>query len=112
MATTRTTTTTKRATTTITVADGCPKNGKRKLNTINKPSKNRRYAVRCCNSKMRKYCVTPEPCKRLAFVEAQQLCVSQGRRLCTKDELAEDKCCETGCNFDEELTWSATRMSK
>ena len=33
-------------------------------------------------------------------------------RLCTADELASDKCCETGCNYDDMRVWQTGGVSK
>ena len=33
-------------------------------------------------------------------------------RLCTADELASDKCCETGCNYDDMRVWQTGGISK
>ena len=35
-----------------------------------------------------------------------------GRRLCTADELASNKCCGTGCHYDDILTWQTGSVSK
>ena len=39
------------------------------------------------------------------FFEAEKKCATIGRRLCTAAELAKNKCCGTGCGFDDKLTW-------
>ena len=69
------------------------------------PSKSAKGAVRCC-SKNGKTCVTPKPCmKKATYAMAQARCAKMGRRVCTADELAKNKCCGTGCWFDYKLTW-------
>ena len=39
------------------------------------------------------------------FALAQAKCSEVGRRICTADELKNNKCCMTGCFFDDKLTW-------
>ena len=68
------------------------------------PSKSGRGAVRCC-SKNGQTCVTPKPCMRTTLAMAQAKCSAIGRRICTAEELAMNKCCSTGCGFDDKLTW-------
>ena len=41
----------------------------------------------------------------VTLAEAQARCARMGRRLCTANELASNKCCETGCLYDDILTW-------
>ena len=61
-------------------------------------------AVRCC-SKNGKTCVTPKRCMTTTLARAQARCAKMGRRICTAEELAKNKCCGTGCGFDSRLTW-------
>ena len=63
-----------------------------------------RGAVRCC-SKNGKTCVTPKLCMMMPWSMAQAMCSAIGRRICTAEELAMNKCCSTGCGFDSRLTW-------
>ena len=86
------------------MADGCPKNGRRRLKAIDMPSKAAKGAVRCC-SKNGQTCVTPKPCMTTTLAMAQARCAKMGRRICTAEELAKNKCCGTGCGFDSRLTW-------
>ena len=39
------------------------------------------------------------------FAEAEDLCMSIGRRLCRSDEINSGNCCGTGCKFDKQYTW-------
>ena len=59
-------------------------------------------AVRCCSDDV---CITPESCSETTFDQAKAICATNGKRLCTVTELAENKCCGTGCGFDRLLTW-------
>ena len=43
---------------------------------------------------------------------AQARCAGMGRRLCTAEELKGNKCCNTGCNYDDELTWQLGGFSE
>ena len=61
-------------------------------------------AVRCCSYDGMD-CITPKSCLIVTYSMAEEECAANGRRLCTSSELAENKCCGTGCNFDSELTW-------
>ena len=78
------------------------------------------HAVRCCSDKqISDWRQSPTcsvwtesdtwgECKKLNWQDANQFCISQGGRLCTKDEL-EARCGEgTGCYFDSLLVWSST----
>merc|ERR1711962_1134277 len=47
-------------------------------------------------------------CKNLNWQDANAFCISQGGRLCTKDELEASCTEETGCSFDFRLIWSST----
>ena len=42
------------------------------------------------------------------FTEAVAACESQQMRLCTRQELEDNKCCSTGCGYDGNLVWSST----
>ena len=45
-------------------------------------------------------------CKELTWSEANDFCVSQSARLCTRTELEAGCAEQTGCNFDNRLIWS------
>ena len=74
------------------------------------PSKSAKGAVRCC-SKNGQTCITPKPCMETTFEIAQTKCSARGMRICTADELENNKCCSTGCGFDAKLTWHADSTS-
>ena len=69
--------------------------------------------VRCCDSDT-KTCMTPLYCpyNDTSFDEAASRCASLGLRLCTKDELLSDICCETGGECDNYLVWTSTQESE
>ena len=50
-------------------------------------------------------------CKELTWSEANDLCIKQSARLCTRRELEASCAEETGCNFDYRLIWSKTPAS-
>ena len=68
------------------------------------PSKSAKGAVRCC-SKNGQTCITPKPCLETTFEMAQASCSAIERRICTAEELAKNKCCRSGCGFDDKLIW-------
>ena len=68
------------------------------------PSKSANGAVRCC-SKNGRTCVTPKSCMETTFAMAQAECSAIEMRICTAEELERNKCCNTGCGFDDKLTW-------
>ena len=39
------------------------------------------------------------------FAMAQAECSAIEMRICTAEELERNKCCNTGCGFDDKLTW-------
>ena len=66
-------------------------------------------AVRCCGDDV---CITPQPCSETTIDQAKAICATNGKRLCTVTELAENKCCGTGCGFDALLTWYSGSTGK
>ena len=88
------------------LADGCPKGGRspRSKEISSKSKMFAKGAVRCC-SKNGKTCITPKRCMTTTLARAQARCAKMGRRICTAEELAKNKCCGTGCGFDSRLTW-------
>ena len=67
-------------------------------------------AVSCCSNDGQN-CMRPRQCFQTNFREAQLKCADIGRRLCTANELSGNKCCETGCAFDDKLTWYTSKYS-
>ena len=65
--------------------------------------------VRCCSDDV---CITPQPCSETTIDQAKAICATNGKRLCTVTELAENKCCGTGCGFDAKLTWYSGSTGK
>ena len=67
--------------------------------------------VRCCSDDGTT-CDTFSNCNRksdlVAFADAEQKCVDNGMRLCTKDELLSEICCGTGGNCDSGAVWTST----
>ena len=48
-------------------------------------------------------------CKKMRWEDAEEFCLEQSGRLCTKEEL-EDSCTEwTGCGYDYRMVWSSTK---
>ena len=60
--------------------------------------------MRCC-SKDGQTCITPKPCATTTWIKAHAICSELGRRICKADDLKNNKCCLTGCYFDDKLTW-------
>ena len=60
--------------------------------------------MRCC-SKDGQTCITPKPCATTTWKKAHAICSELGRRICKADDLKNNKCCLTGCYFDDKLTW-------
>ena len=69
--------------------------------------------ARCCTNQGNE-CVTPEsvqPCgeHKMPFDEATAVCAEIGHRLCTKEELRDDRvCCGSGGDCDSEIVWTST----
>ena len=96
----------------VSLADGCPRNGA-KPNPISNPPKSARGGVRCCSKNGQDCKSRCNYNKEIAtLAEAQRRCGRMGRRLCTADELASNKCCGTGCHYDDILTWQTGSVSK
>ena len=68
--------------------------------------------VRCCSDDGTT-CDTFSNCNRgnqlVAYADAEQKCIDNGMRLCTKDELLSDICCGTGGNCDSRAVWTSTK---
>ena len=77
-----------------------------RLTPIENPSSSKKGAVRCCSNDGRS-CVTPKSCLVATFAEAEAKCLAleEGMRICTAEELDRHKCCNTGCDFNDQLTW-------
>jgi len=45
----------------------------------------------------------------LSLKQAEKYCADQGKRLCTREELASGVCCGTGC--DDSAVWSSTKIT-
>ena len=88
------------------LASGCPSDANAIQNTQDIISTTTQTGfVRCC-SKIGGSCKSEIPdCSKLTFSNAEQKCSESGMRLCTKEELASNICCKTGCNYDRELVW-------
>ena len=82
--------------------DGCPK--EEASPEPQEDSMLETAAVRCCNLDGDN-CTTPEECLRVSFEKAEEECARIGMRLCSKYELKQNLCCNTGCDFDGMLTW-------
>jgi hypothetical protein len=89
--------------------DGCKMNGASPI-PPNVIAPSQRAAVRCCSHDGMD-CITPQTCLETTYDDAERKCTTLGRRLCTATELANDKCCSTGCGFDAKLTWYTGRGS-
>ena len=89
--------------------DGCPNAGHSPTLPSLNPGISSSYeaAVRCCRHDG-KACITPTGCFKTTYEEARSICNGIGTewRLCTTNELKGNKCCGTGCGFDDKLTWA------
>ena len=87
------------------LASGCPSRASAIQNTQHMISTTQTGAVRCCSFDGGS-CKSKTPdCSTLTFSNAKQECSDFGMRLCTKEELASNICCTTGCEFDTGLVW-------
>ena len=68
--------------------------------------------VRCCGME-KGTCVTIGSCPAdfTTYDDAASKCASKGGRLCTKQELLSDVCCQTGGDCDSWRVWTSTKMS-
>jgi len=92
------------------IADiGCPKENNNQFVT----SSPHIAAVRCC-SLSGINCITPggheaehhgRCLNNSTFDDAEKKCAAIDMRLCTSDELRNNLCCGSGCNFDKKPTW-------
>ena len=87
------------------LASGCPRIPDAIQKTQDMISTTQTGAVRCCSFDGGS-CKSKIPdCSTLTFSEAEQKCDKFGMRLCSKQELASNICCNTGCMFDLKLVW-------
>ena len=87
-------------TNTLIRGDSCP-------GIDNYPSGLHLAAVTCCDLDGNE-CMTPDKtCYKAEFDKAKELCTSIGKRVCTPSELGSGLCCDSGCNFDNKLTWQS-----
>ena len=64
--------------------------------------------ARCCSLDGNS-CSTPGTCPAsLAFAQASKLCTDDSLRLCTKDELLSEVCCNTGGSCNHSAVWTST----
>lgn len=66
-------------------------------------------SVNCCSGSLLNSDLdcSREGCFETTFyADAEFLCSSQGKRLCTKAELESQACCRNGCNFDKRISWT------
>lgn len=52
---------------------------------------------------------SPRPCAITGFLEAVDICVGLGGRLCTEGEMLNNEVGGTGCGFDASPVWTSTR---
>eukprot|EP00929_Paragymnodinium_shiwhaense_P083388 TRINITY_DN44406_c0_g1_i1.p1 TRINITY_DN44406_c0_g1~~TRINITY_DN44406_c0_g1_i1.p1 ORF type:complete len:391 (-),score=56.98 TRINITY_DN44406_c0_g1_i1:409-1581(-) len=90
--------------------DGCPRTG-----VLKKPkpmSRTELAHVRCCSLDGTDCLSKHSACRaRGTFEDAEELCKSLGRRLCSQAELESNLCCGTGCGMDNELVWTSMPVS-
>lgn len=61
--------------------------------------------VRCC-SEDGSSCTSPGCHSDKTFAEAEQICASEGKRLCRESEVLGNRCCGSGCGFDGQFIWA------
>ena len=92
---------------------GCQTDHQSKVNVAGsyKP-KSFKANVRCCSREGDK-CYTLGNCPEDAFGfdDARTKCESAGYRLCTKDELLSNVCCDTGGDCDIYAVWTSTSIT-
>ena len=90
--------------------DGCPNKGK-KVEGMFQP-KSYQAGVRCCSCDG-KSCQTHLKCPEddMSYYDAIAECHKKGLRLCTKEELLNGVCCDTGGSCNDHLTWTSTAQT-
>ena len=81
------------------------------MNTIN-PSRNAKGGIRCCKNGQKCESLGNHREEKVTYAEAFKRCDRKGMRLCTADELASNKCCGTGYNYDDIRVWQTGGISK
>ena len=67
-------------------------------------------SVNCCSGSLSSNdleCSRNGCFETMFYADAEFLCSSQGKRLCTMAELESQACCRNGCNFDKRITWTS-----
>merc|ERR1711957_211501 len=108
------------ATTNFIAADGCPTGTSDHLASAHEGSVTAVANVQCCALDGAVECFrgsvledgdlsAAQVCLALTaktFAEAEQICRTAEKRLCTVGEMADSTCCEKGCGFDHTLDWA------
>ncbi len=47
----------------------------------------------------------------MAWAAAEATCAAAGARLCTLTELADDEARGVGCNYDDKLVWTSSKVT-
>lgn len=100
----------------IIMVDGCTSRGQSRNRQAVHASDGHTASVRCC-SYGGDHCDTEdlgETCEQLegkTFAEAVEICALNSMRLCSEEEISEQICCQTGCNFDSHHIWVAESSS-
>ena len=89
------------------ISKGCPSNGAAVTETYQDKESAFEAHARCCGGDGS--CISPATCNSgttLTFAEAEALCATYSKTLCTKAELASAKCCGTGGGCDAYGIWT------
>lgn len=94
-------------------ADGCVQPNESQVNTCLATSLSYSLGVNCCSGTMgdNLKCSRPGCKKRTTFYGAQKVCANYGMRVCSFAEVDSGACCDKGCGFNDQNTWTSTSCS-
>jgi len=90
-------------------ADGCLSNNEEQVDIcLSDNSSN--VAVHCCRGSMEDnnlWCSRDGCAKRSTFAAAKNYCEDKGMRLCSVGELESGACCNKGCGWNNQISWTS-----
>jgi len=91
-------------------ADGCLANNEKQTNICLASEHSSNMAVHCCKGSMEQNNLkcSRNGCKtKSTFTAAENYCDNQGMRLCSVAELESGACCDKGCGWNKQISWTS-----
>ena len=91
-------------------ADGCLRSHETQVDICLASEHSSNVAVHCCNGSMQGNnlrCNRGDCTKKSTFAAAKDYCENQGMRLCSVPELESGACCDKGCGWNSQISWTS-----